>query len=141
MYTLTIIVNVVGSLLLLSPNIAGAQPTLMVQSASTTQHQNTIDLLCHRWIVNFNQVAGEAKCFPAESMTTVEFHNDGSLVLQGRNKIQGAWQFDKARNELLIVCNGSSWKYNLLSLSESVLVLGSKPDKKITKTYLWRTML
>lgn len=141
MRTLTIIVHVVGSLLLLSPNTAGAQPTVMVHSASTTQHRNTIDLLCHRWMVNLEQVAGEAKCFPAESMTTVEFRSDGSLVLQGQRKLHGAWQFDKARNELLIVCNGSSWKYNLLSLSESVLVLGSKAGKKITKTYLWRTML
>ncbi len=141
MHTLAIILNFVGSLLLVSPNMACAQPALLLQSALKAQYRNTIDLLCHRWIFNFNYVAGAAKCFPAESMTTVEFYSDGYLALQGRNKIEGRWQFDNARNELLIVCNGNTWKYNLLSLNESVLILENKGDKKMTKTYLWRSML
>ena len=102
----------------------------------TKEHREIISLLSQKWVVNTGINHTVKEILPAESYSTVEFNNDGSIIFDTTDSAMGSWKYNKNTKSLIVKVKGKDSIYRILKITEKELILENNTDGQTRRSYL-----
>jgi hypothetical protein len=93
--------------------------------------------LCHIWNVNYEVGFTTALEEPTESFPTIDFLDNGVLMLNTTSSKVASWRYDKKSDLLILDLRGQSESYKILKLTNKELVLQGTDSGERQRRY-WR---
>jgi hypothetical protein len=93
--------------------------------------------LCHTW--NLNSKVGFTTDLeePAESLPTIDFLDNGSLIIKTTSPRVASWNYDKKSHLLILNLKGQAESYKILKLTNTDLFLQASDNAERQIRY-WR---
>lgn len=93
--------------------------------------------LCHTWNVNYEVGFTTTLEEPAESFPTIDFLDNGALMINITSSKVASWRYNKKSNLLILDLGGQSESYKILKLTNKELVLQGTDSGERQRRY-WR---
>ena len=79
--------------------------------------------LSHTWNLNYKIGFTTVLEEPAESLSTIAFHDNGNLIINTTSPKVASWSYDKKSHLLIVDFKGQTESYKILKLTNKDLVL------------------
>ncbi|MCO5237540.1 MAG: hypothetical protein M9933_14870 [Chitinophagaceae bacterium] len=89
---------------------------------------DVIPLLCHKWGISLKTDSVVKQISPAESIPSINFNADGTLIIDKLSVVKGSWHYDVKTQVLAIKTKDKNEKYKILNITDKELIL-EKKDK------------
>lgn len=93
--------------------------------------------LCHTWNVNYEVGFTTTLEEPAESFPTIDFLDNGALMINITSSKVASWRYNKKSNLLILDLGGRSESYTIRKLTNQELVLQGTDSVEKQRRY-WR---
>jgi hypothetical protein len=93
--------------------------------------------LCHTWNLNYKVGFTTDLEEPTESLSTIDFLDNGSLIIKTTSSKVASWSYDKKSHLLILDLKGQTESFKILKLTNKELLLQASDNTERQIRY-WR---
>ncbi len=103
----------------------------------TRKEKDIKQALCHSWNLNYKVGFTTDLEEPTESLSTIDFLDNGSLIIKTTSSKVASWSYDKKSHLLTLDLKGQTESYKILKLTTRELLLEAS-DNTHRQIRYWR---
>ncbi|HEY2722499.1 MAG TPA: hypothetical protein VGI82_12280 [Chitinophagaceae bacterium] len=110
---------------------------LRSQSNEHFKKKEIVPLLCYTWNITSRLDSSVKFIEPAESPSTFQFLQNGTVILTSDSPVAGSWNYNKRNHLLAIILKGQMQNFKILRITGTEMVLRQTSAEGKT-AYYWR---